>query len=311
MKKIIGLGNCLVDVLAKINDDRLLAELGLPSGSMQLIDSIEKEKIDLRLQYESKTNVPGGSAANTIKALAKAGAEVGFIGKVADDEKGRFFAEAMQSVGVKTMLAKGTDGATGVANTFIQPNGQRTFATYLGISGSLSADDVKPEMLEEYDILYVEGYLVQNHMLIDSVMQMAKKQGMTICLDLASYNIVENDTEFFRYLLESFVDIVFANEEESKAFTGSEPMTALGQLAAMCDIAVVKLGANGSSAQRGNEVARVDAPEVAQVVDTTGAGDYFAAGFLYAYINGESLEKCLQKGGELSAEVIQVIGCPI
>lgn len=311
MKKIIGLGNCLVDVLARLQDERLLAELGLPVGSMQLIDSREKECIDLRLQYETKERVPGGSAANTIKALAREGAEVGFIGKVANDEYGQFFAETLQSVGVKTYITKGEGDATGVANTFITPDGQRTFATYLGISGSLSITDIASEILDDYDILYVEGYLVQNLALIDGIMQLAKSKHMTICLDLASYNIVDGARDFFRYMLEEFVDIVFANEEESFAYTGKAPNEALAELAALCDIAVVKLGANGSSAQKGTEVARVAAAPVEKVVDTTGAGDYFAAGFLSAYINGGTLEECLIKGGQLSAEIIQVVGCPI
>lgn len=311
MKKIIGLGNCLVDILVQMSDSRLLAELGLPSGSMQLIDSFEKEKIDLRLQYETKTRMPGGSAANTIKALAKLGAPVGFIGKVADDDNGNFFAEALQGVGVETYLVKGEGAATGEANTFIAQDGQRTFATYLGISGSLSVPEVLPEMLDGYDILYVEGYLVQNYALMDYVMQIAKQKGMKVCLDLASFNIVENDRNFFEYLIDSFVDIVFANEEESLAFTGRQPDAALALLAEKCEIAVVKLGARGSSAQKGAEVAKVPAHTVPQVVDTTGAGDFFAAGFLYAYINDGTLEECLLKGGELSAEIIQKIGCPI
>lgn len=311
MKKIIGLGNCLVDMLVQLHDERLLTELGLPEGSMQIIDKKEKEEIALRLQYEKTSRVPGGSAANTIKALANEGAEVGFIGKVADDENGEFFVNELQSLGVNTQIVKTQGGATGVASTFISPNGQRTFATYLGVSSTLSLEDVLPEMLEGYDILYVEGYLVQNYALIDNVMQIAKKMGMTICLDLASYNIVEEQRGFFTYLLEQFVDIVFANEEESYAITEKAPAEALAQLASMCDIAVVKLGANGSSAQRGDEAVRVPAVPVPQVVDTTGAGDFFAAGFLSAYINGGSLADGLAKGSELSAKVIQIVGVSV
>lgn len=301
----------MVDVLAKLQDERLLAELGLPVGSMQLIDSREKEFIDLRLQYETKERVPGGSAANTIKALAREGVEVGFIGKVADDEYGHFFADTLNSAGVNTYITMGEGDATGVANTFITPDGQRTFATYLGISGSLAITDIVSDILDDYDILYVEGYLVQNYALIDGVMQMAKAKHMTICLDLASYNIVESSHDFFRYMLEEFVDIVFANEEESQAYTGKSPAEALAEMAQLCDIAVVKLGAAGSSAQKGTEVVRVAAAPVEKVVDTTGAGDYFAAGFLSAYINNGTLEECLINGSKLAAEVIQEIGCPI
>ena len=312
MKKIIGMGNCLVDVLVKLADNKALNDLNLPAGSMQLINIKDNEKIELYLKDTEKRRVPGGSAANTIKELANGGVEVGFIGKIANDDNGNFFAQTLQSVGVKTLLTKGDSGeATGVANTFITPDGQRTFATYLGISGSLSADNVSPEMLRGYDMLYVEGYMVQNHDLIDYVMTEAKKQGMTICLDLASYNIVEADLDFFKHLLTDYVDIVFANEEESHAVTDKKPHEALLELGGLCEVAVVKLGAKGASAMKGNEVVKVPACDVAKVVDTTGAGDYFAAGFLKAFINGEDLKTCLTKGGELSAKVIQVVGCPI
>lgn len=311
MKKIIGLGNCLVDVLVQLPNDEILESLGLPAGSMQLIDIKEKEKIDSCVGNMEKRMIPGGSAANTIKALGSAGVGAGFIGKIADDANGSFFAETLGGVGVKTFLARGKGAATGVANTFITPDGQRTFATYLGISGSLDTSDVRTEMLDGYDILYVEGYMVQNRRLVDFVMSEAKRRGMKVCLDLASYNVVEGNLEFFRHLLTEYVDIVFANEEESRAVTGKAPGTALLELGDMCETAVVKLGANGSSAKKGGEVVSVPACEVPLVVDTTGAGDYFAAGFLDAMIHGRDIEGCLLQGGRLSAKVIQVVGCPI
>ncbi|MGN1213582.1 MAG: adenosine kinase, partial [Bacteroidaceae bacterium] len=249
--------------------------------------------------------------ANTIKALSRNGVGVGFIGKIAADDNGDFFASTLERVGVKTFLTRGEGEATGVANTFISPDGQRTFATYLGISGSLGADEVKAEMLDGYDIVFVEGYLVQNRPLVEFVMSEAKKRGMEVCLDLASYNIVEENLDFFNHLLKDYVDIVFANEEESRALTSASPEEALALLSEMCETSVVKLGARGSSARRGTETAVVAAQKVEKVVDTTGAGDYFAAGFLEGYIKGESLADCLARGGGLSAEVIQVIGCPI
>ena len=311
MKKIIGLGNCLVDSLVKLADNGMLLQLGLPVGSMQLIDKREKEKIDDCVARMDVGRVPGGSAANTIKALARNGVEVGFIGKIAADANGDFFASTLEKVGVKTFLTRGEGEATGVANTFISPDGQRTFATYLGISGSLGVSEVKAEMLDGYDIVYVEGYLVQNRELVEFVMSEAKKRGMEVCLDLASYNIVEENLDFFNHLLKDYVDIVFANEEESHALTSALPEEALAVLGGMCATAVVKLGARGSSARRGAETVVVSAQKVERVVDTTGAGDYFAAGFLEGYIKGESLAESLERGGSLSAEVIQVIGCPI
>lgn len=311
MKKILGLGNCLVDILVQLTENEVLQPLGLPAGSMQLIDLSEKEKIDGFLAEAEIRKLPGGSAANTIKALANGGVGCGFIGKIAHDDNGEFFLKTLQGVGVETFLTYGEGAATGVANTFITPDGQRTFATYLGISGSLSASDVKPEMLRGYDCLYVEGYMVQNYELMDHVMGLAKQMGMKVCLDLASYNVVEANLDFFHHLLRDYVDIVFANEEESHAVTGCAPAEALLKLGELCEVAIVKLGAKGASAIMGGKVARVPAVDVPAVVDTTGAGDYFAAGFLKAFVEGKDLEACLNEGSELSAKVIQVIGCPI
>lgn len=311
MKKILGLGNCLVDILVQLTENEALQPLGLPAGSMQLIDLSEKEKIDGFLAEAEIRKVPGGSAANTIKALANGGVGCGFVGKIAHDDNGEFFLKTLQGVGVETFLAYGGGAATGVANTFITPDGQRTFATYLGISGSLSATDVKPEMLQGYDCLYVEGYMVQNYELMDHVMGLAKQKGMKVCLDLASYNVVEANLDFFHHLLNDYVDIVFANEEESHAVTGCAPAEALLKLGELCEVAIVKLGAKGASAIMGGKVVKVPAIDVPTVVDSTGAGDYFAAGFLKAFVEGKDLEASLNEGSELSAKVIQVVGCPI
>ena len=138
--------------------------------------------------------------------------------------------------------------------------------------------------------------------------ELAKEAGLQVCLDMASYNIVENDLDFFTMLINKYVDIVFANEEEAKAFTGKEAKEALSEIAQMCSIAIVKLGAKGSYIKKGTEEIRIQAVPVEKAIDTTGAGDYFAAGFLYGLICGYSLEKCASIGSILSANIIQVIG---
>ena len=158
---------------------------------------------------------------------------------------------------------------------------------------------------------------MQNHALVDSVVSIAKRMGMKICLDMASYNIVESDLEYFTTLVRNYVDIVFANEEESLAFTGLEPAKALETIAGMCDIAIVKLGAKGSTAARRDassgtlEKAAVAAGKVEHVTDTTAAGDFFAAGFLHALVHGRTLEECLEAGTVLSSEIIQVVGATL
>ncbi len=200
---------------------------------------------------------------------------------------------------------------SGVASTFISSDGERTFGTYLGAAASLKAEDLTLEMFKGYAYLFIEGYLVQDHEMILHAIELAKEAGLQICLDMASYNIVANDLEFFSLLINKYVDIVFANEEEAKAFTGEEPEEALRAIAKKCSIAIVKVGANGSYIRKGTEEIKVSAIPVEKVRDTTGAGDYFASGFLYGLTCGYSLEKCAKIGSILSGNVIQVIGTTI
>ena len=309
--KIIGIGNALVDVLAFLDDDLLLSELQLPRGGMMLIDDKRMEQISAVLESLRPQMATGGSVSNTMLALAKVGAEVGFIGRLGKDEMGRFFAEKCEERGIETLFSIGR-GRTGVANTFISKDGERTFATYLGEAAMSDVSDVGPACFGGYDVLHIEGYLVQNHAYIEHVMRTAKVCGLKISIDLASYNVVASDLDFFRHLVSEYVDIVFANEDESAAFTrGKQPEEALEEIASMCEVAVVKLGKRGSSVQRGSEKAAVEACPVKEVVDTTAAGDFFAAGFLYGYTHGFSLQRCLKAGSLLSSKVIQVVGTQV
>lgn len=307
MDKIIGLGNALVDVLVTLKDDTLLHEMNLPKGAMQLIDDAKLQQINAHFS-EMKTHLAtGGSAANTILGLANLGACTGFIGKIGNDYFGEFFRENLKKNKIADYLLT-SDLPSGVASTFISPDGERTFGTYLGAAATLKAEELVPDMFKGYAYLYIEGYMVQDHDMILRAIQLAKEAGLQICLDLASYNIVEGDKEFFTLLVNKYVDIIFANEEEAKAFTGCEPEEALEILGNHCSIAVVKVGSRGSFIRKGTQVYQVGVIKVEQVVDTTGAGDYFAAGFLYGLTCGYSLDKCGEIGALLSGNVIQVIG---
>ena len=309
MDKIIGLGNALVDVLATLKNDALLDEMGLPKGSMQLIDDVKLQQINSKFSQMKTHLATGGATGNTILGLACLGVPTGFIGKVGKDSFGDFFRNNLRKNGIEDNLLLSEDLPSGIASTFISPDGERTFGTYLGAASTLKAEELVPALFEGYNYLFVEGYLVQDHQMILQAMELARKAGLKICLDMASYNIVESDLEFFSLLINRYVDIVFANEEEAKAFTGeSNPEEALSQIANQCEIAVVKVGANGTYACRGKEKVKVDALPVNRVVDTTGAGDYFASGFLYGLTNGHSLEKSAKVGSILSGNVIQVIG---
>ena len=252
MDKITGIGNALVDSLVHITDDAELERLKLPKGSMQLIDEQQYAALSREMNRLSPKCATGGSAANAMLALARLGRKPGFIGKTGDDEMGRFYAGTMSAAGADIHVAH-SSLPTGVASTFISPDGQRTFATFLGAAATLEPADIRPEMIEGSRYLYLEGYLVQNHALIDRAVEIAKQVGAKICLDLASYNIVEQDRAYFERLVSGSVDIVFANEEESRAFTGLEPEAAAVTAEAIGAIGAWSYNKGGSLAYDYNE----------------------------------------------------------
>lgn len=307
MDKIIGMGNALVDVLVKIDDDSLLGKLHLPKGSMQLIQEATLSEIR---KYTSGMKIhrsTGGSAGNTVCALAALGTNPGFIGKVGQDETGAFFGDTLRQRGVNALLAT-CDLPSGIASTFISTDGERTFGTYLGAAATLRAEDLSRKMFAGYNYLYIEGYLLQDHDLMLRAVQLAKEEGLQVCLDMASYNVVEAERDFFDQLIVKYVDIVFANESEALAYTGKAPHEALEEIASKCSIAVVKTGKEGSLVKKGTEVIQLLSCPVDNVLDTTGAGDFYAAGFMYGLTCGYSLEKCVQISTILATAVIQEVG---
>lgn len=307
MDKIIGMGNALVDALVKMDDDVLLEELQLPKGSMQLVDAERFDTIRRRTEGMKSVRSTGGCASNTMLALAHLGVPVKFFGKTGDDASGAFFEKSLQKAGVEVCLLK-DEAPSGIASTFVSKDGERTFGTYLGAAAALTAADLTPDRFAGYAYLYIEGYLVQDHQLIERAMQMARQEGLQVCLDLASYNLVEQEREYFDALVTKYVDIVFANEREARAFTGLEPLEALEAIGAKCSVAVVKAGQKGSLVKKGTEVIQVLPCSLPKVVDTTGAGDFYAAGFLYGLSCGYSLEKCVEMASILATHVIQVVG---
>ena len=309
MTKVLGIGNALVDALNKLKSDDLLKELGLPKGSMQLVDAKTSASIQEKSKDLEKEMASGGSAANTIHGLANLGVETAFIGTVGNDEIGNFFSEDLRKSGIKPLLNISTT-PSGLANAMISPDGERTFGTFLGAAIELSANDINPEQFKDYGLLHVEGYLVQNHELLESILKTAKNQGLEISLDLASYNVVEDNLDFLKEMVKQYVDIVFANEEEAKAFTGMEPEAALDELANYTKVAIVKVGSKGSMIKQNNVVTSVGV-ETTDVVDTTGAGDLYASGFLYGYINNLSNQKSGEIGALLASKVIADYGAKL
>jgi sugar/nucleoside kinase (ribokinase family) len=306
MAKVIGMGNALVDIMTRIDNDDLLETLELPKGSMQLVDTATSIRVSEATRNFSRSMATGGSAANTIHGLAKLGIETAFIGSVGSDETGDFFVREMASNFVKPIMNQ-SETPSGIAIALVSPDGERTFATHLGAAIELSPEHLQPKLFEGYSFFYVEGYLVQNEALLYKALELAKSAGLTVALDLSSYNVVEAKKEFLQAILEPFVDLVFANEEEALALTGMPPEEALGYLAQKCRIAVVKTGEKGSLVQTGDTVYRVGAIP-STPVDTTGAGDLYAAGFLYGLLHQMPLDRCGRIGSLLAGNVIRVLG---
>lgn len=309
MAKVLGIGNALVDLLVRIDDDRLLEELKLPKGSMTLVDENIKDLIAEKVTHLNKEMASGGSAANTIHGLAQLGVETAFIGTVGTDKTGDFFHKDLENSKIKPLL-KRSKTASGLASTLITNDGERTFGTYLGAAIELSGNDLKPEHFKGYDILHVEGYLVQNHELLETILRLAKESELKISIDMASYNVVEDNLDFFKKMVDKYVDILFANEEEAKAFTAKEPEEALNEMAKKVEIAVVKTGSEGSMIKKGNQVTHIS-PITAQPMDTTGAGDLYAAGFLFGLINNLGFVNAGYIGSLLASTVIEKIGAKI
>ncbi len=307
--KIIGIGNALTDLMTQIESDEILKHLNLPKGSMQLVDIETSKNASEATKNFQRSIASGGSAANTIHGLARLGIETGFIGKIGDDEIGRFFEEDMLKSGIKTFLIR-SETPSGLALALVSPDGERTFATYLGAAVELNASDIDKQILGQYDILHIEGYLLQNYELISHSIEAAKELGLLVSLDLASYNVVEEHRDFLNEIVSTYVDIVFANEEESKAFTGMEPEESVKHLGKMVDIAVVKTGPLGSFVSMNGEITHVPTTKIAPI-DTTGAGDLYAAGFLYGLATGKSAFECGKLGTKLALEVICHIGAKI
>ncbi|HPA87040.1 MAG TPA: adenosine kinase [Bacteroidales bacterium] len=306
MKRILGIGNALVDIMTLIDNDSILEELALPKGSMQLVDAGRSADIKAATEYFPGTRASGGSAANTIHGLAMLGAETGFSGSIGNDSTGDFFENDLIKAGVKTNL-KRRNTHSGTSVILVSKDTERTFATHLGAAVELDAADLDPLEFRNYDILYLEGYLINNFLFTETACKIARESGMSIALDLASYNVVEEHLPSFREITEKYVDILFANEQEALKFTGYPPEKALALLSELCRIAVLKTGSEGSLIKSGNELVRINAVK-ANCIDTTGAGDLYAAGFLYGFASELDLPACGAIGSLMAGRVIEVVG---
>lgn len=304
--KVVCIGNALVDKVCLLPNDDILREENLPKGSMQLINSEESKRLKTRLEELKSEIATGGSAANTANGIANLGVSTTYIGMVGNDELGDFYEKDMKENNISTHIFRSPDMATGLALALVSKDGERTFATHLGAAVTLSADNINETLLEGYDYLHIEGYLISNNELFNKIIDCAKKCGVKISIDLASYNVVEENLEYLKTVCKG-VEIIFANEDEARAFTQKDAEAALDEIAEYANIAVVKIGAKGSLIKHNGQKLRIEETK-RNKIDTTGAGDMYAGGFLAGLCKGEDLTKCGKLGSILAGNVIEIMG---
>lgn len=306
--RVVGVGSPIVDLVARVSEKFVSSIPGAKGGTI-LVDGDTITSYLARI-HNKVSRSPGGSAANTVVALLALGGSGRFLGKVGDDDWGDFYRAAFHKIGgdcSRLRVARGLP--TGRCLSLVTPDSERTMRTHLGAAMALLPTEIEPADFLGCAHAHVEGYLLFNRDLIRAVLSTAKRAGCTVSLDLASFEVVEAAKDILPDLLRDYVDIVFANEAETAALTGhTDPTHGLEALGKPCDVAAVKLGADGALIKCGDERVRVQAVKVERPVDTTGAGDLWAAGFLWGYLNSEPLTACGKYGSILGAEAVQHVG---
>jgi sugar/nucleoside kinase (ribokinase family) len=309
--KIIGVGSPMLDLLVNV-DDSFIDSIDGEKGGMNLVSPETLDSILAKTESSSLTKAPGGSAANTIFGLANLGVSTALLGKTGADSEADFYRQQYRSMNGDTLHLKvNEDVPTGRCLSLVTPDSERTMRTDLGAAATLSVEDVTAADFADFSHVHIEGYMLFNADLTSHILKLAKNANCIISLDLASFEVVNAAKELLKSMLTDYVDIVFANEEEAAAFCGTEdPEKCLDILAEYCTIAAVKVGKDGAFIKRGNEKVKVNAgPAVA--IDTTGAGDLWASGFLYGILNEISLEEAGKLGSLCGDEVVQVMGAAI
>jgi sugar/nucleoside kinase (ribokinase family) len=308
-KLIVGVGSALIDILAH-EDETFLSKTGAVKGGMTYVN---KEFIDETLLLSSRppSLVPGGSACNTVVGIGKLGAPARFVGKCGTGAMGDLFENDLKRQNVEPLLLR-SDSPTGRVLSIITPDAQRSMFTFLGASAETKPQDIAQDCFANAAIVHIEGYLLFNLELILKVLKTAKKAGARVSLDLASFNVVKESHQQLQHIVKSYVDILIANEDEALAYTGHKAEDdAIQALAADVEIAVLKVGQRGSFISRGDQIVPIRPKTGAPIIDTTGAGDLWAAGFLYGLVNGYALERCGELGSACGYEVCQVVGANI
>ena len=289
---VVGIGSALLDITCNVSDD-FLKELNLKKGEMRLIDEHESNYIlKLISKHAEPLITPGGSCSNTIAGVSCFGGKTAFIGKIGNDKHGELYEHKTKEFGVLPYLLRHEEKITGHAITFITPDGQRTFATHLGASAHFNKHDITEDIIKNARILHLEGYQLENPFLRElllEVAELAAKHNVAISLDCSDASLIIRNHDFFKSFIKNYVDIIFANEEESKSFTGKNPEQALHEIANHVKTVIIKLGEKGSMIKSKNNMHTI-LPEKTVVVNTNGAGDMYAAAILHSMVQNTDLE---------------------
>ena len=309
-KKILGIGNAIVDVLAKV-DDEFLKKKNLIKGSMKLINKSEFE--DLKKNIKIEKIMAGGSVANTMSGIAFLKGSPSFIGKVNSDDFGEIYKKSLEDINVKfPYIKKNEELPTGASIILITPDSERTMCTYLGISSHLSEDDINEKNITEHELIFLEGYLWDkgiSEKMFKHVINVAKKNRVKISMSLSDIFCVTRHKQDFYSLLKNDLDILIGNENEINELTNKKNLLdSINQLKEFNKLIVITRSENGSVAIKNNEIINCDSVKVDKILDLTGAGDLFAAGFLKEYLDQCEIKKCLATGSLLASKVIQKIG---
>ena len=309
-KKILGIGNAIVDVFVKV-DDNFLSKNKLIKGSMKLIEKNEFESLKSAIKIEKIE--AGGSVANTMAGISYLKGNSSFIGKINSDEFGRIYKKSLKKIKVNFPYIEKTENlSTGASIIFITPDSERTMCTYLGISSQLSKNDINEDHIKDHELIFLEGYLWDKGIseeMFKHVINLAKNNNIKIAMSLSDIFCVSRHREEFFKLFINDLDILIGNENEiNELMQKNNLLNSINELKKVNKLTIITRSENGSVAILNNEITNCESVKVGKVIDLTGAGDLFASGFIKEYLDKSNIKKCLLTGSELAAKIIQKIG---